>query len=90
MTGLHNALARAADHGGFEVQPKLSPPRADAPHELSAWAVKDLALDCILKDFFKLPSSLTQEVLKACMHFADHICEAAIVHAANCCVAILC
>ena len=65
MTGLHNALVRAADHGGCEVQPKLSPPRADAPHELSAWAVEDLALDRILKDFFKLPSNLNQEVLRS-------------------------
>ncbi len=68
----------------------MSPPKVDAPHELSAWAVEDLALDRILMDFFKLPTNLTQEVLTSCKHFADHICEAAIVHAANCCVAIMC
>lgn len=71
-------------------QPQLSPPRVDASHKLSAWAVEDLALDRILMDFFKLPTNLTQEVLTSCKHFADHICEAAIVHAANCCVAIMC
>ena len=90
MTGLHNALARAADHCGCKVQPELSPPRVDTPHELSAWANEDLALDRILTDFFKLPLNLTQEVLTTCKHFAHRICEAAIVHVANCCVAIMC
>ena len=75
MTGLLNALARAADHCGCTVQPRLMPPRVDAPHELSAWAVEDLALDRILMDFLKLPPNLTQEVLTTCKHFVDHICH---------------
>ena len=89
MTGLHSALAKAANHCECKVQPELSPPRVDAPDMLSAWAVEDLALDRILTDFFKLPQNLTQEVLMTCKHFVDHICEAAIVHAANCCVALM-
>lgn len=60
MTGLHNALARATDHCGCKLP---QPPRVDAPHKLSAWAVEDLALDRILADYFKLLPSLTQEVL---------------------------
>jgi len=85
MTGLHNALARATDHCGCKLP---QPPRVDAPHKLSAWAVEDLALDRILADYFKLLPSLTQEVLMTWKHFIDHTCESAIVHAANCCVAI--